>query len=71
MDSRRRLCKCKKAFETSLQKLGLDYLDLYLIHQPINDYYGSWRAMEELYKEDKIRAIGVCNFYPERLATFA
>lgn len=58
----------KKAFETSLQKLGLDYLDLYLIHQPISDYYGSWRAMEELYKEGKIRAIGVCNFYPERLA---
>lgn len=58
----------KKAFETSLKKLGLDYLDLYLIHQPINDYYGSWRAMEELYHEGKIRAIGVCNFYPERLA---
>ena len=58
----------KKAFQTSLTKLGLDYIDLYLIHQPMNDYYGSWRAMEELYKEGKIRAIGVCNFYPERLA---
>lgn len=59
--------KTKEAFETSLKKLGLDYLDLYLIHQPMNDYYGSWRAMEELYEEGKIRAIGVCNFYPERL----
>lgn len=58
----------KKAFQTSLNKLALDYLDLYLIHQPYNDYYGSWRAMEELYEEEKIRAIGVCNFYPERLA---
>lgn len=58
----------KKAFQTSLDKLGLDYLDLYLIHQPMSDYYGSWRAMEELYEEGKIRAIGVCNFYPERLA---
>ena len=58
----------KTAFQTSLDKLGLDYLDLYLIHQPMNDYYGSWRAMEELYEEGKIRAIGVCNFYPERLA---
>lgn len=58
----------KKAFQTSLDKLGLDYLDLYLIHQPMNDYYGSWRAMEELYEEGKIRAIGVCNFHPERLA---
>lgn len=58
----------KKAFQTSLDKLGLNYIDLYLIHQPMNDYYGSWRAMEELYKEGKIRAIGVCNFYPERLA---
>lgn len=57
----------KKAFYTSLSKLGLDYLDLYLIHQPFNDYYDSWRAMEELYEEGKIRAIGVCNFYPERL----
>lgn len=58
----------KTAFQTSLDKLGLDYLDLYLIHQPMNDYYGSWRAMEELYEAEKIRAIGVCNFYPERLA---
>ncbi|MBU8690326.1 aldo/keto reductase [Priestia megaterium] len=57
----------KKAFNVSLEKLGLDYLDLYLIHQPFNDYYGSWRAMEELYKEGKIRAIGVSNFYPDRL----
>lgn len=57
----------KKAFQVSLDKLGLDYIDLYLIHQPMNDYYGSWRAMEELYEEGKVRAIGVCNFYPERL----
>lgn len=59
--------QAKPAFQTSLDKLGLDYLDLYLIHQPFNDYYGSWRAMEELYEAGKIRAIGVCNFYPERL----
>ena len=58
----------KKAFQKSLDKLGLDYMDLYLIHQPLNDYYGAWRAMEELYKEGKIRAIGVCSFYPDRLA---
>lgn len=58
----------KKAFDVSLKKLGLDYIDLYLIHQPMNDYYGSWRAMEELYNEGKVRAIGVCNFYPDRLA---
>jgi diketogulonate reductase-like aldo/keto reductase len=57
----------KKAFNVSLEKLGLDYLDLYLIHQPFNDYYGSWRAMEEIYEEGKIRAIGVSNFYPDRL----
>ncbi len=60
----------KKAFETSLQKLGLEYLDLYLLHQPMGDYYGAWRAMEELYKEGRIRAIGVCNFYPHVLADF-
>lgn len=58
----------KKAFETSLRKLGLDYIDLYLIHQPFGDYYGSWRAMEELADAGKIRAIGVSNFYPDRLA---
>jgi 2,5-diketo-D-gluconate reductase A len=54
----------KKAFETSLNKLGLDYLDLYLIHRPRGDVKGSWKAMEELYKENKIRAIGVSNFEP-------
>lgn len=59
--------QAKAALQTSLNKLGLDYLDLYLIHQPMGDYYGAYRAMEELYKEGKIRAIGVCNFYPERL----
>ena len=58
----------KKAFEESMSKLGLDYLDLYLIHQPYGDVYGSWRAMEELYREGRIRAIGVSNFYPDRLA---
>ncbi len=58
----------KKAFQKSLDRLGLDYLDLYLIHQPLNDYYGAWRAMEEMYEAGKIRAIGVCSFYPDRLA---
>ncbi len=57
----------KKALERSLKNLKLDYLDLYLIHQPMGDYYGAYRAMEEMYKEGKVRAIGVCNFYPERL----
>lgn len=57
----------KKAFESSMKKLQLDYLDLYLIHQPFGDVYGEWRAMEELYKEGKIRAIGVSNFHPDRL----
>jgi len=57
----------KKAFEKSLNNLQLDYLDLYLIHQPIGDVYGSWRAMEELYREGKIKAIGVSNFPPDRL----
>lgn len=60
----------KKAFETSMKKLGLEYLDLYLIHQPMGDYIGAWRAMEELYKEGVIRAIGVCNFYPHVLTDF-
>ena len=57
----------KKAFERSLRKLQLDYLDLYLIHQPFGDIYGSWRAMEELYREGRVRAIGVSNFQPDRL----
>ena len=57
----------KKAFERSLKRLQLDYLDLYLIHQPYGDVYGSWRAMEELYRESRIRAIGVSNFQPDRL----
>ena len=58
----------KQAFQTSLDKLGLEYLDLYLIHQPVGDYIGAYRAMEELYQEGRIRAIGVCNYYPSRLA---
>ncbi|MDY3080014.1 MAG: aldo/keto reductase [Oscillospiraceae bacterium] len=57
----------KKAFQTSLDKLGLDYIDLYLIHQPMGDYIGAYRAMEELYKAGKVRAIGVCNCYPHIL----
>jgi 2,5-diketo-D-gluconate reductase A len=57
----------KKAFERSLARLQLDYLDLYLIHQPFGDVYSSWRAMEELYREGRIRAIGVSNFQPDRL----
>lgn len=61
----------KKGFEVSMEKLQLDYLDLYLIHQPFGDYYGSWRAMEELYENKKVRAIGVCNFYPDRLMDLA
>ena len=59
-----------KAFEDSLKRLRLDYLDLYLIHMPFGDYYGSWRAMEELYRAGRIRAIGVCNFLPDRLLDF-
>ena len=57
----------KRAFAKSLERLQLDYLDLYLIHQPFGDVYGSWRAMEELYREGKVRAIGVSNFQPDRL----
>ena len=58
----------KQAIETSMQKLGLSYIDLYLIHQPMGDYIGAWRAMEEAYKAGKLRAIGVCNCYPHVLA---
>lgn len=57
----------KKAFYKSLKKLQMEYLDLYLIHQPYNDVHGAWRAMEELYKEGKVRAIGVSNFQPDRV----
>ena len=57
----------KRAFAKSLERLQLDYLDLYLIHQPFGDVYGSWRAMEELYREGAVRAIGVSNFQPARL----
>lgn len=56
-----------QAFDRSLKRLGLDYLDLYLIHMPFGDYYGSWRAMGELYRQGRVRAIGVCNFLPDRL----
>jgi len=57
----------KKAFEASLKKLQLDYLDLYLMHQPFGDVYGEWRAMQDLYKAGRVRAIGVSNFQPDRL----
>lgn len=57
----------KRAFQRSLDRLQLDYLDLYLIHQPFGDVYGAWRAMEELYREGRIKAIGVSNFQPDRV----
>ncbi|MBW8244884.1 aldo/keto reductase [Muricauda oceani] len=60
----------KRAFEDSLKKLQVDYIDLYLLHQAMGDYYGSWRAMEDLYKEGKIRAIGISNFFPDRVVDF-
>ena len=60
----------KKGIETSLRKLGLDYMDLYLIHQPYNDYYGAWRALEELYENGKVKSIGVDNFTQDRMADF-
>lgn len=62
--------KTKAAFDRSMKKLQLDYLDLYLIHQPYGDVYGSWRAMEELYREGRIRAIGISNFHPDRVMDF-
>lgn len=57
----------KAALQTSLDKLGLDYIDLYMIHQPLGDYHGAYRAMVEAYKAGTVRALGVCNFYPDRL----
>jgi 2,5-diketo-D-gluconate reductase A len=57
----------KKAFEKSLKRLQLDYLDLYLIHQPYSDVHGAWRAMEELYNEGRVKAIGISNFQPDRV----
>lgn len=62
---------CKKSVEESLRKLRTDYLDLCLLHQPFADYYGAWHALEDLYREGKIRAIGVSNFYPDRLVDIA
>jgi 2,5-diketo-D-gluconate reductase A len=59
--------RAKQAFERSMQRLQLDYLDLYLIHQPYSDVYGSWRAMQELYQAGRIRAIGISNFHPDRV----
>lgn len=60
--------RTKSAFQASLEKLQMEYVDLYLIHQPYGDYYGSWRALVELYQEGKIRALGVSNFYDDRHA---
>ena len=61
----------KKSFENSLEKLQTDYIDLLLLHWPLGDYYGAWRAMEELYNAGKVKAIGVCNFYPDRYIDFS
>ena len=62
--------KAKEGFKRSLDRLGLDYVDLYLIHQPYHDYYGAWRALEELYEEEQIKSIGVDNFTQDRMADF-
>lgn len=62
---------CKKSVEESLRKLQTDYLDLMLLHQPFADYYGAWRALEDLYEEGKLRSIGISNFYPDRMVDIA
>lgn len=63
--------ECRKSVEESLRKLKTDYLDLMLLHQPFSDYYGAWRALEDLYEEGKIRAIGISNFYSDRMIDIA
>lgn len=63
--------KARQSVLDSLEKMGLDYLDLMLLHQPFSDYYGAYRALEDLYREGKLRAIGVSNFYPDRLSDLA
>ena len=63
--------ECKKSIEASLKKLKTDCIDLMLLHQPFADYYGAWRALEELYEEGKLRAIGISNFYPDRMVDIA
>ena len=63
--------ECRKSVEASLRKLQTDYLDLMLLHQPFADYYGAWRDLEELYEEGKLRAVGISNFYPDRMVDLA
>lgn len=63
--------ECKKSVEESMKKLQTDYIDLMLLHQPFADYYGAWRALEDLYEEGKLRAIGISNFYPDRMVDLA
>ncbi|MGN0507804.1 MAG: aldo/keto reductase [Ruminococcus sp.] len=63
--------ECKKSVEISMQKLKTDYIDLMLLHQPFGDYYGAWKALEELYEAGKLRAIGISNFYPDRMVDIA
>ena len=63
--------ECKTSVEVSLKKLKTDYIDLMLLHQPFADYYGAWRALEEMYEEGKLRAIGISNFYPDRMVDLA
>ena len=63
--------ECKKSVEESLRKLQTDYLDLMLLHQPFSDYYGAWRALEDMYEDGKLRAIGISNFYPDRMVDIA
>lgn len=63
--------ECRKSVEESMKKLRTDYIDLMLLHQPFSDYYGAWRALEELYEEGKLRAIGISNFYPDRMVDLA